>query len=193
MRFNYWVGLAYTMHMPRELIEHSEDINRPTLPLIQIEPTGKHVWLYNLMKENNSIESGFQWIYRTTDRKEFNLGSQDLASEIDLSYEILLPISPPGTRFWFFKPKTVDIFLNEYREAIQEITQGDWISGVRTKNPKLANESDQRIVELSFNRLTKKAESFGAIEAWKPFTLNDYFNDGDYKETPLMYKLYTKE
>lgn len=193
MRMNYCMAGAYTLHMPRNLLKTVDNINSPVLPLISNGAGDKHDWIYNIIKEHKSVVPALKWIYNTDDKEEFNIGTHQLVlDDSDRFFTCFLKYSPTGSRFWFFKLKSNDEFLKEYHNAIEDITNGDWIKIKRLQNKSLGDLSDLEMVELANTRLEKVAERYGAIDPWKPFTLNDYSNNGDMTETSLMYKLYTK-
>lgn len=193
MRMNFWIGGAYSLHVPRNLLKTVDNINSPVLPLISNGVSDKNDWIYNIIKEHKSVVPALKWIYNTDDKEEFNIGTYQLMlDDSDRFFTCFLKYSPPGSRFWFFKLKSNDEFLKEYHNAIEDVTNGDWIKNKRLQNKRLGDLSDLEMVELANTRLEKVAERYGAIDSWKPFTLNDYSNNGDMTETSLMYKLYTK-
>lgn len=190
MRMNYWIGVGYTMHLPREILEKNDrNINTPILPCFgEI----KYEWIYKLIDEKKSIVPATKWLFYTTDKEEGNIGTHNLRlDDSDFYFRYCLPNTPSGSRFWFFKLKTIDLYLEEYEDALKNVTLLDWMAIRKKENPKLANTSREKIAELAFERLDQMADRYGADE-WKPFTPNDYFNNGDQSETPLLFRLYTK-
>ena len=193
MRMNYWMASAYTLHMPRNILKTFSNINSPILPLISNGSGDKHDWIYNIIKEHKSVVPALKWMYYTDDKEEFNVGTHQLVlDDSDRFFTRFLQFSPAGSRFWFVKLKSNDEFLKEYYSSIEDVTNIDWIENRRQLNKSLEKLSNLEIVDLANIRLEKVAERYGAIDPWKPFTLNDYFNNGDMNETSLMYKLYTK-
>jgi hypothetical protein len=187
---NYWVGVGYTIHVPREILEKNDkNINPPILPCFN---EIKYGWWYKLVDQEKSIAAATKWLFYTNDKEESNIGTHTLKlDDGDFYFRYCLPNTPSGSRFWFFKLKTIDLHLEEYQEALKNITIPDWMKQRKKENPKLANASREKITELAFERLDQMADRYGAGE-WKSFTPNDYFNNGDMSETPLLYRLYTK-
>jgi hypothetical protein len=191
MRINYWVGMTPTAHIPREILEKNDiNINIPILPTIS--KYEKFGWILKLIQEENSVVPGLPKIFSTIDKEEFNIGTYTLSlDDNDVIFTYWLPLTPAGSRFWFFKLKTIELYLEEYTESLKNVSAIDWITIRKRENTKLANLSKEKIIELAFERLDQMADRYGADE-WKPFTPNDYFNNGDQSETPLLFRLYTK-
>jgi hypothetical protein len=190
MRINYWTGVGYTMHFPREILEkNNKTINTPILPILG---EVKLEWIYKRIEEEKSMVPVLPLIFYNTDKEEFNVGTYNLKlDETDFFFRYCVPHTPAGSRFWFFKLKTIDLYLEEYVESLKNISTNDWMSVRKKENPLLANLSREKISELALERLDQMADRYGADE-WKPFTPNDYFNNGDLSETPLLFRLYTK-
>jgi len=191
MRMNYWLGGGYTAHVPREILEKNDNtINTPILPTLS--NYDKFKWLYKYIDEKQSVIPALKLIFYSTDKEEFNIGTHNLRlDDGDFFFKYCLPHTPSGSRFWFFKLKTVELYLEEYEDSLKNVTMTDWMEVKRLENPKLATASRERMAELMLERLDKVADRYGAGE-WKPFTPNDYFDNGDLSETPLLYRLYTK-
>jgi hypothetical protein len=190
MRINYWIGVGYTMHLPREILEkNNKNINTPILPILG---EVKLDWIYKRIEEEKSMVPVLPLIFYTTDKEEFNVGTYNLKLDnTDFFFRYGVPCTPAGSRFWFFKLKTIDLYLEEYVESLKNISTNDWMAVRKKENPLLANLSREKISELALERLDQMADRYGADE-WKSFTPNDYFNNGDMSETPLLYRLYTK-
>jgi hypothetical protein len=189
---NFWLGGAYTMHFPREILKKYENINSPILPMmIQGD---KHAWIYDSMSAEKSISPALKWIYYSQDKEECNLGTYNLTleDENDYFFKYFLSYSPPGTRFWFFKLNSIDLFLKEYDQSLLDPINTDWIKNRKMINPKLSNLSREDMVNLMHERLDKMADKYDALPGWKPFTPDDYFGNGDKSETDFSFRLYTK-
>lgn len=192
MRMNYWLGGAYTLHFPREILKKHKNINSPILPMLGSGDV--YLWLYELIKNQKSIFPALKWIFYSEDKEESNLGTYNLSLEDnnDYFFSYFLPYSPSGSRFWFFKLNSIDLFLKEYNESLLDPTNTDWIEKIKSLNPKLSALSRKDMVEQMHNRLDKLADKYGASPEWRPFTPNDYFGNGDKSETDFSFRLYTK-
>jgi len=66
--------------------------------------------------------SSKDWYY-PSDKEEFNIGTHQLMlDDSDRFFTCFLKYSPPGSRFWFFKLKTIDLYLEEYVESLKNIS-----------------------------------------------------------------------
>lgn len=188
MRINYWVGLPHSIHIVRDLLKKCPDVNTPILPVYK-----PIYWVHHFILDDVSIVPYVNVIWDTTDKKEFNFGSSELDdNQNNMLFTPFIEKFPSGSRFWFFRFKSIEDYEQAYDEDQNDPLLKDWVDETKKKIPGWKNLTRREIFNKLYARVDKIASMVGADSEWRAFDLSVYTDGSTLLETNLEYRLYSK-